>query len=578
MSAPRLDRAALAELDAALAGADAGLASGWPGDPGTRQPVHTLYVPADQAIGRPPDLLDRVRAEALASVAAHGGDPATMAAVTGLDPAVVADVWPRVLATLERAPVEDLRLDLEDGYGQRPDAEEDAAAVAAGSLLAALPSLGGPFVRGVRVKSLEAATRRRGVRSLDLVLGAAAVRGGLPRGFVVTLPKVTSVAQVAAMVRLCERLEQAHGLVAGSLRFELQVETPQAVLGADGAATVAPMVHAAGGRCSGLHYGTYDYSAALGVAAAHQAMDHPVADHAVSVMQVAAAGTGARVSHGSTNVLPVGDTQAVRAAWALHARLVRRSLQRGVYQGWDLHPAQLVTRHLATYAFYAEGMAAAADRLRAYASRAAGGVLDEPATAWALAGFLVRGLDCGALERDEVLARTELEWGRLLAFARRGGGVGRLDQLPRADLVEALREVCASRRWVEQVAAARPYGRSGALLLASDAALAALTEDDVDEALAGHPRIGERSDNEASRLEQAGVGDDVRAALAIGNREYEERFGHVYLVCASGRTGEELLAVLRARLGNDPATERRAVREELGKINRLRLQRLAEEG
>ena len=84
------------------------------------------------------------------------------------------------------------------------------------------------------------------------------------------------------------------------------------------------MILAAHGRLSGLHYGTYDYSTALGVAPAHQALDHPVADHAKSVMQVAVAGTGVHVADGSTNVLPVGDTAAVHAAWQLHARLVRR--------------------------------------------------------------------------------------------------------------------------------------------------------------------------------------------------------------------------------------------------------------
>src|SRR5215204_6327978 len=112
------------------------------------------------------------------------------------------------------------------------------------------------------------------------------------------------------------------------------------------------MVHAAGGRCVSLHYGTYDYSAACGVAAAYQSMEHPVADHAKAVMQVAAAGTGVRLSDGSSNVLPVGDSAQVHAAWAVHGRLVRRSLDRGFYQGWDLHPGQLPTRFAATYGFF----------------------------------------------------------------------------------------------------------------------------------------------------------------------------------------------------------------------------------
>jgi citrate lyase beta subunit len=237
---------------------------------------------------------------------------------------------------------------------------------------------------------------------------------------VVTLPKVTSVDQVSAMVRVCERLEAAHGLAPGRLRFEIQVETPQAIVGPDGIATVAPMLHAAGRRCVALHYGTYDYSAACGIAAAQQSMEHPAADHAKAVMQVAAAGTGVRLSDGSTNVVPVGSREQVASAMRLHARLVRRSLDRGYYQGWDMHPGHLVTRYLATYAFYREGMAAAAGRLRAYLSATGeGGVMDEPATAQALASFLARGVHCGALDEAEVAQGTGLGRDGIEALAQR---------------------------------------------------------------------------------------------------------------------------------------------------------------
>jgi citrate lyase beta subunit len=164
------------------------------------------------------------------------------------------------------------------------------------------------------------------------------------------------------------------------------------------------MVHVAGPRLIGLHYGTYDYSAALGIAAAHQSSDHPAADFAKQVMQVAVAGTGAHAVDGSTNVLPVGPTEHVHHAWQLHTRLVRRALERGFYQGWDLHPAQLVTRYAATYAFFRAALPAAAARLVAYLDRTGDGVLDEPATARALAGVLLRGLDCGAVDDAEVAA------------------------------------------------------------------------------------------------------------------------------------------------------------------------------
>jgi hypothetical protein len=182
-------------------------------------------------------------------------------------------------------------------------------------------------------------------------------------------------------------------------------------------------VHAAGPRLTGLHYGTYDYSAALGIAAAHQSSDHPAADLAKHLMQVAVAGTGARAVDGSTNVLPVGSREQVHAAWRLHAGLVRRALERGFYQGWDLHPAQLVTRYAATYAFFRAALPAAVARLAGYLDRVDGGVLDEPATARALASVVLRGLDCGAVDDDEVAAAAHIGRADLDRLAgRRAGG------------------------------------------------------------------------------------------------------------------------------------------------------------
>jgi hypothetical protein len=136
-------------------------------------------------------------------------------------------------------------------------------------------------------------------------------------------------------------------------------------------------------------------------------------------MQVAVAGTAARAVDGSTNVLPVGDRAQVHDAWRLHAGLVRRALERGFYQGWDLHPAQLVTRYVATFAFFRSALPAAAARLAAYAGRVEGGVLDEPATARALAGVLVRGLDCGAFDEADVQAAGGPSRSDLAALAGR---------------------------------------------------------------------------------------------------------------------------------------------------------------
>ncbi len=407
-----LGAAALARVEADLAAADELLESGYPGDSGARQPIHTAYVPADRFT---PGLPAAWGAAALAKAGGVSG-LATLAEKLGLSqPGELATL---VAAKLGSEPIEDLRLDFEDGYGDRGDEAEDAAAVAAAEqvIKAVAAGVAPPFI-GIRFKCFEAPTRARGLRTLDLFVSTLARSGELPAGLVLTLPKVTTIAQVKAMVFVCEQLEAAHSLPAGRLRFEVQMETPQLILAADGTVPSAALIHAGAGRVSSLHYGTYDYSASLGIAAAYQSMEHPAADHAKNVMQVAVAGTGVHLSDGSTNILPLGDPEQVQAAWALHARLVRRHLERGIYQGWDLHENQLATRYLATYAFYREGFAAAATRLRNYVHRIESAIMDEPATAKALANFIRRGLVCGALTAQEITSQAEISLTTLEAIA-----------------------------------------------------------------------------------------------------------------------------------------------------------------
>ncbi|WP_181578436.1 aldolase/citrate lyase family protein [Arthrobacter sp. AQ5-05] len=407
-----LNAAALASIESDLAATDELLEKGYPGDDGRRQPIHTAYVPADRFT---PELPAVWGAAALAKAGGVSG-LATLAEKLGLSqPGELATL---VAAKLGSEPIEDLRLDFEDGYGDRGDEAEDAAAVAAAEQVVKAVAAGAapPFI-GIRFKCFEAPTRARGLRTLDLFVSTLARAGELPEGLVLTLPKVTTIAQVRAMVFVCEQLEAAHGLPAGRLRFEVQMETPQLILAADGTVPSAALIHAGAGRVSSLHYGTYDYSASLGIAAAYQSMEHPAADYAKNVMQVAIAGTGVHMSDGSTNILPLGDAEQVEAAWALHARLVRRHLERGIYQGWDLHENQLVTRYLATYAFYREGFAAAATRLRNYVHRLESAIMDEPATAKALANFIRRGLICGALTAEEITSQAEISLTTLEAIA-----------------------------------------------------------------------------------------------------------------------------------------------------------------
>ncbi|MFX0579806.1 2-oxo-4-hydroxy-4-carboxy-5-ureidoimidazoline decarboxylase [Nocardia nepalensis] len=156
-------------------------------------------------------------------------------------------------------------------------------------------------------------------------------------------------------------------------------------------------------------------------------------------------------------------------------------------------------------------------------------------------------------------------------------GLAGFNALPEAAAVAVLLSCCSSPDWARSLVAGRPYAAVDAVLDAADAVLAGLSDDEIDRALDGHPRIGARPDTAASAREQAGVAgaeDAVRTGLAAGNLAYEEKFGHIYLVCATGKSGQELLDLLTARLGNDPETERRVMRRELAKINRIRLARL----
>ncbi len=353
------------ELDERLAEADAALVSRYPGERAGRQPVHTAYVPADRYGA---DTARRWGQEALALLDEHADKFATWS------PTPTSSAASRRSSRTSRSRT----CASTSRTGSRPavvgdDEEEDAHVRAAAHALAeSQQGETAPPFTGIRIKSFEKPTRARGLRTLTHFLTALAESRGSLDAFVVTLPKVTSTEQVAAFVHAASSIEDELGLADKAIRFEIQVETPQSVLGPDGTALVARMIHAAGGRLTALHYGTYDYSAFCGIAAEQQSLEHPVADHAKLVMQAAAAGTGVRLSDGSTNVLPVGDADDVHAAWINHHRLVTRSLEHGYYQGWDLHPGHLPTRYAATYAFYRTGLPRALARLADYVEQRLG--------------------------------------------------------------------------------------------------------------------------------------------------------------------------------------------------------------
>jgi len=389
------------------------VAERYPGDSPHRQPVHTVYGGAHLFKA---DAASKLGALALKALTEYAPDPATLATAIGLDPADADRIYRRVVDKLKREPVEDFRIDFEDGFGNRPDHEEDGyAQIAANEVAAAMRDGTLPPSIGIRIKPLSEEFKRRSLRTFDLFLTRLLERseGKLPPNFVVTLPKITAPEQVAAMASACDAFEYWRDLKGGSLRFELMVETTQSIFASDGTVALPRFIAEGGDRIVAAHFGTYDYTAACGITAAHQHMVHPACDFARHVMQVALAGTGIWLSDGATNIMPIGPREVVHRAWRLHAEHVRHSLVHGFYQGWDLHPAQLPTRYAAVYAFFLEGLDAASDRLRNFVEKAAqatlvGEVFDDAATGQGLLNYFLRAMNCGAITEEEAVEKSGL--------------------------------------------------------------------------------------------------------------------------------------------------------------------------
>ena len=378
------------------------------------QPLQTLYVPADRVTAT---TAVEFGAEALRLLDEHAPDAASFESAFGVDAPVAERTRARVRAKLERAPVEDLRVDFEDGYGARPDDEEDRHAEAtARAVRAARADETAPPSFGLRVKSFADGAGGRSLRTLDTFLTTLTERAALPDGFVVTFPKVTTAEQVAAFAAALERLEAGLGLAERSLRFEVQIETPRSVIGPDGSVAAPGILEAAAGRLRAMHFVVFDYTSALGLMPWEQRLDHPANDFARHALQVALAGTGVWISDGSSNVVPASDrTEDVHAAWRVHADHVRHSLRHGFYQGWDLHPAHLVSRYAAVYGWLLPYLDDAASRVRAWRRRVeVHGVLDEPATVASLLRYLRFAVSSGAVDEAEVLEITGLARDELL--------------------------------------------------------------------------------------------------------------------------------------------------------------------
>lgn len=399
----------------------------FPGESGRRQPVHTVYGGAHLFRS---DTTVKLGQLAVRSFNAFAPDASTFAQTLNIPDQISTIVYERVSEKLSREAVEDFRIDFEDGYGIRPDAEEDGHVVAAANEVANGIAAGtlSPFI-GIRIKTFSEELHARAIRTLDLFLTSLLDRTGgtLPDNFVITQPKIVDAEQVKVFVDILDEIEATRGLAPGTLKMEMMIETAQSIIAADGRSGLPRMLEAARGRCTGAHFGVYDYTASCEITAAYQDMLHPACDLARGMMQVAFGGTGVWLSDGATNIMPVApnrgenlsteqiaeNNDVVRRAWKLHYDHCRHSLANAFYQGWDLHPGQLPTRYAAVYTFFLEGLDAASERLRNFVEKAAqatlvGDVFDDAATGQGLLNYFLRAINCGAITEEEAIRRTSI--------------------------------------------------------------------------------------------------------------------------------------------------------------------------
>ena len=434
-----------------LAGANRSFEENYPGKSLRRQPVQTFYEGAHlfkaesaknfallankSLTDFAPDFVSFANALGLKDAESLPDNNAEIDALlteiqnNGIDPKNSAvwlawRVYAQVKKKLEREAVEDLRLDYEDGFGIHPDEKEDAVAVQGAKEVAdgmkqnILP----PFI-GIRIKPFNSEFVERSVRTLNIFVSTLLEETGgvLPENFVVTLPKVEIPEQAAALVKVFEVLEADSVLNSGELKMEIMIETTQSVFNADGEVTARKIANAAGHRCVGAHFGTYDYTASCDLIAAYQTMDNEVCDFARQVMKVAFGGSGIFLSDGATNIIPLAphhgenlsalqnseNLENVHRSWKLSYGHIRHSLANAFYQGWDLHPAQLPIRYAANAAFFLEQLQVSTGRLRnlveqASSATVSGDVFDDAATGQGLLNYFFRALNSGAIDPEDV--------------------------------------------------------------------------------------------------------------------------------------------------------------------------------
>lgn len=396
--------------------------------PLSRQPVHTVYGGAHLFKA---ETLQKLNSIAKVNFERYISDAFELSEAFEIEEELAEIIFPRVKAKLESGAIEDYRIDFEDGYGYRTDNEEDSHAINAAieTYRAMQQNLLPPFF-GIRVKSLSSKTQLRSIRTLDLfITKLIELSGGkLPNNFVVTLPKVSSVNEISVFVSFLSSLETKLGLTPNALSLEFLIETASAFFNSSGEFSLPKLLDAAQGRCESIHFGAYDYTANLGIAAHHQDIRHPACEMARQIMLMAYADKNIRLVDGVTTTLPIekykfspelitdqlNENRAIIfRAWKLHFDNIQHSMKCGFYQSWDLHPAQFIPRYVATFAFFWSSIDAASVRLQNFMQKSAqaslvGDVFDDMASGLGLMNFFIRALHCGAITEAEAMEYSSL--------------------------------------------------------------------------------------------------------------------------------------------------------------------------
>jgi citrate lyase beta subunit len=399
-----------------------------------RSPIHVFYTGAHLFSA---DTVQKVASIALQTLERFAPDASTFAALAigksvnqdqdgESDLAFDPSTYEKMRQKLRRQPIEDLRIDFEDGYGVHSNDEEDAHAIRAAREIAAAMAGGAsdfpPFI-GIRIKPLKQKNIKRGIRTLELFLSELiSHKATLPETFSITLPKATHPEEVEALAQIASELESALGLKKGWLSIELMIESVHALLDDEGRIGLRALVNAADGRCVAVHFGPHDYAASRNVVSPN-AFSHFSSSFAREVIQVALRGTGVRIADGPTNLLPIApysaeasllteqenkeNVNAIARGWQAHYRNIQNSLANGASQGWDVHPAQLPVRYAAVYSFYRRNLASASERLKNFAKQAGhatrlGQVFDDAAMAHEQLNFIRDAIISGTATLAEV--------------------------------------------------------------------------------------------------------------------------------------------------------------------------------